>query len=192
MFKNKLNNKGFAISSVLYTLLTAFLLFLGAALAQFSSSAKILSKANNDLTDNTDNTALPYQVRIYYSYKKTELQKVNYFQQGYSEKCEGDICYITNTNFYYLEFANKKQELIKISNPKSCNDLIDDDDFCSDKSWKTTIHYCYKGGSNCELDTSLPGISNKVTMKSINKFVRENNPTGTVNWIQVFHTLTEN
>lgn len=51
MSKKKLNNKGFAVSAMLYTLLTAFLLFLGASLAQFSSSAKILSSANSDLTD---------------------------------------------------------------------------------------------------------------------------------------------
>ena len=44
-----LNNKGFAVSSVLYTLLIAFLLFLGAALAQFSASSSLLNKANEDL-----------------------------------------------------------------------------------------------------------------------------------------------
>lgn len=54
MFKKKLGNKGFAITSVLYTLLVAFLLFLGAALAEFSTSAKLLSKANEDLTDGFD------------------------------------------------------------------------------------------------------------------------------------------
>lgn len=44
-----LNNKGFAVSTVLYTLLIAFLLFLGAMLASFSSSNSIISNANNDL-----------------------------------------------------------------------------------------------------------------------------------------------
>lgn len=44
-----LNNKGFAVSSVLYTLLIAFLLFLGAALAQFSASSSLIGKANEDL-----------------------------------------------------------------------------------------------------------------------------------------------
>ena len=44
-----LNNKGFAVSSVLYTLLIAFLLFLGAALAQFSTSSSLIGKANDDL-----------------------------------------------------------------------------------------------------------------------------------------------
>lgn len=48
-----LNNKGFAVSSVLYTLLIAFLLFLGAALAQFSSSSSLIGKANDDLVNGT-------------------------------------------------------------------------------------------------------------------------------------------
>lgn len=48
-----LNNKGFAVSSVLYTLLIAFLLFLGAALAQFSSSTSLIGKANDDIVNGT-------------------------------------------------------------------------------------------------------------------------------------------
>lgn len=48
-----LNNKGFAVSSVLYTLLIAFLLFLGAALAQFSSSSSLIGKANDDIINGT-------------------------------------------------------------------------------------------------------------------------------------------
>lgn len=49
-----LNNKGFAVSSALYTLLIAFLLFLGAALAQFTSSIGLLNKANEDLINGVD------------------------------------------------------------------------------------------------------------------------------------------
>lgn len=48
-----LNNKGFAVSSVLYTLLIAFLLFLGAALAQFSTSSSLIGKANDDIVNGT-------------------------------------------------------------------------------------------------------------------------------------------
>lgn len=48
-----LNNKGFAVSSVLYTLLIAFLLFLGAALAQLSSSSSLIGKANDDIVNGT-------------------------------------------------------------------------------------------------------------------------------------------
>lgn len=48
-----LNNKGFAVSTVLYTLLIAFLLFLGAMLASFSSSNSLMSNINNDLINGT-------------------------------------------------------------------------------------------------------------------------------------------
>lgn len=48
-----LNNKGFAVTTVLYTLLIAFLMFLGAALAQFSSSSSLIGKANDDLINGT-------------------------------------------------------------------------------------------------------------------------------------------
>lgn len=53
-----LNNKGFAVSSVLYTLLIAFLLFLGAALAQFSASSSLIGKANDDLVNGTSFEAM--------------------------------------------------------------------------------------------------------------------------------------
>ncbi len=45
------NNKGFAISSVLYLLLVAFLMFLMLMLAQFTSSTSIIGKANDDLVN---------------------------------------------------------------------------------------------------------------------------------------------
>lgn len=53
-----LNNKGFAVSSVLYTLLIAFLLFLGAALAQFSASSSLIGKANDDLVNGSSFEAI--------------------------------------------------------------------------------------------------------------------------------------
>ena len=46
-----LNNKGFAVSTVLYTLLIAFLMFLGAALAMFSSSSSLIGKSTDDLVN---------------------------------------------------------------------------------------------------------------------------------------------
>ncbi len=48
-----LNNKGFAVSTILYTILIAFLLFLGVTLAMFSTSINIIGNANNDLINNT-------------------------------------------------------------------------------------------------------------------------------------------
>lgn len=49
-----LNNKGFAVSTVLYTLLIAFLMFLGAALAQLSASSSLIGKANDDIINGVD------------------------------------------------------------------------------------------------------------------------------------------
>lgn len=46
-----LNNKGFVVSTILYTLLIAFLLFLGVLLSTFSSSTDIISNANSDLVN---------------------------------------------------------------------------------------------------------------------------------------------
>ena len=50
----KLNNKGFAVTTILYTLLIAFLMFLGAALAMFSTSSSLISNANEDLINGTE------------------------------------------------------------------------------------------------------------------------------------------
>ena len=44
-----LNNKGFAVSAVLYTLLVAFILFLAVVLSMLSSSSDLVRRANTDL-----------------------------------------------------------------------------------------------------------------------------------------------
>jgi len=46
-----LNNKGFAVSAVLYTLLILFLVFLGVSLSMFSASNNLISYGNRDLVD---------------------------------------------------------------------------------------------------------------------------------------------
>ncbi len=52
-----LNNKGFAVSTILYTLLVAFLLFLGVTLSTFSASIRTVGNANTDLIDGTELSA---------------------------------------------------------------------------------------------------------------------------------------
>lgn len=64
-----MNNKGFAVSAVLYTLLIAFLLFLAAALAMFSSSNSLISNANSDIVNGNPFSASI--VNIQTSNKKT-------------------------------------------------------------------------------------------------------------------------
>lgn len=46
-----MNDKGFAISSVLYLLLVTFLMFLMLSMAQFSGATSVIAHANDDLTD---------------------------------------------------------------------------------------------------------------------------------------------
>lgn len=46
-----LNNKGFAVSAVLYTLLIAFLIFLAVTLKELASSTNLINHANDELTN---------------------------------------------------------------------------------------------------------------------------------------------
>lgn len=46
-----LNNKGFAVSAVLYTLLIAFLIFLAVTLNELASSTNLINHANDELTN---------------------------------------------------------------------------------------------------------------------------------------------
>ena len=48
-----LNNKGFVVSAILYTILLALLLFLGVTLAIFSSATSTIGKATDDLVNST-------------------------------------------------------------------------------------------------------------------------------------------
>ena len=50
-----LNNKGFAVSSVLYTLLIAFLIFLGVSLSMLSASNSLISNINRIYIDSKFN-----------------------------------------------------------------------------------------------------------------------------------------
>ena len=65
----KLNNKGFVVSSVLYSILLAFLMFLGATLTMLSSANSLISKANSDLTDGKVLKA----IQVKQSYNKDEF-----------------------------------------------------------------------------------------------------------------------
>lgn len=47
----KINNKGFVISSILYTLLISFLLMLALLLLQFKSSSDVINNASKDLVN---------------------------------------------------------------------------------------------------------------------------------------------
>ncbi|MEG2620695.1 MAG: hypothetical protein RSA10_01185 [Bacilli bacterium] len=53
-----LNNKGFAVSSILYTFLVCFLLFLGGTLAIISSSSSMITTSNEDLIQSLENLSV--------------------------------------------------------------------------------------------------------------------------------------
>ena len=52
-----MNNRGFAVSTILYTILICFMLFLGAAMAMFSASNSLSSSANDELINGTELSA---------------------------------------------------------------------------------------------------------------------------------------
>lgn len=147
MFKSKLGNKGFAVSSVLYTLLVAFLLFLGAALAEFSTSAKLLSKANEDMTD-----GLEYDINaVYYEdgsrtspvtinnlsefpYKPSDPSKsghtfnefLSYDNGGNANTADSGTLYCTSNNSYEnYSFPIKYGNIKNFAKSKKCTGDIE-------------------------------------------------------------------
>ncbi len=58
----KLNNKGFVVSTILYTVLIAFLLFLAVTLSIFSSAISTVGSANKDLINASEFKAIQVKV----------------------------------------------------------------------------------------------------------------------------------
>lgn len=89
-----LNNKGFVVSTVLYTLLIAFLLFLGVLLSNFSSSIDIISNANSDLVNGN-------------------VLRANQFRESYSIEDLSDYDAESKSSLYYTTFYSN-------NNPFNC------------------------------------------------------------------------
>lgn len=90
-----LNNKGFAVSAVLYTTLIAFLLFLAVVLSMFSSSSDLVRNANTDLINGNKFEAK--QVRLTSTWylingDNTTTKKTN---------CQATTGTNTGTDYYY-------------------------------------------------------------------------------------------
>lgn len=183
-----LNNKGFAVTSVLYTLLIAFLLFLGAALAQFSSSTKILSKANDDLTNNIK---LPYETRIYYLANGGEIDNNNYMLNNNDnnsiipKKGNNNWAVFASTS----SLGNSSYEIVRFPyKPKSSEELGLKKNGYYFNGWTTKINYCYKEKCNAD-DQHQKELNNTIiTLNKINEYVKENNTTKDVSFLQVFYT----
>ena len=146
-----LDNKGFAVTSVLYTLLIAFLLFLGVSLSMLSTSNSLISNMNRDLTDNL-------YVNAYLNIDNendlsNSLQIVK-------------IRYNKGTIYWPQDFSYKKDRTVLIYN--NCNSdgikiLIDDqvdNEVCGEKkinpsSIKTMKILDTKQNKSTELDFSI-------------------------------------
>lgn len=127
-----LNNKGFAVSSVLYTLLIAFLLFLGAALAQFSASSSLLNKANEDLINGVKFSAV--QIKPYGACKDG-----NKWYQDSDGNTSNTIVRIKTrygTKYWPKDFETSEHIQVKLSNDGN----IDEGEYTSyDGKIKTTV-----------------------------------------------------
>lgn len=189
-----LNNKGFAVTSVLYTLLIAFLLFLGACLTQFSSSTKIFSKANTDLSSQGE--ALP-SIRVYYVLEEAvgdNQEKLagelvtneclkgsgpNYFE---GRSIWGNIYVVPcGTSFAPYAQTNEASRLETVKFPYSPNahimkgimySKIKKDNYVFN-GWETTINYNYDT-NNIGCDEKKIEIGNTVTLKMINSYLNSN------------------
>ena len=77
----KLNNKGFAVSTILYALLISFLLFLLVTLKQVSASTNLMNAANDDLV----NGGSLFARQVINSFKLADgndFSCTNWFNQG--------------------------------------------------------------------------------------------------------------
>lgn len=85
-----LNNKGFAVSAVLYTLLVAFLLFLAVVLSTFSYSSDLVRRANTDLINN-------------YKFKAEQVTLTSGWNNKALTNCVKTTGIKNSNNFYWYE-----------------------------------------------------------------------------------------
>ncbi len=95
-----LNNKGFAVSAVLYTTLIAFLLFLAVVLSMFSSSSDLVRNANTDLINGNKFEA-----------KQVRLTSTWYLINNDGSTIEKKTCQATTeintgTDYYYYYYES--------------------------------------------------------------------------------------
>lgn len=106
------NNKGFIVSSILYTLLVAFLLFLSVLLASLASSTSTIGNSNNDLINNAKFEAK--QVRL--------MPKDGYkCIQHYKNNPDGTVTPFPKTDskqYYWNEYSKDASENIILAEHK--------------------------------------------------------------------------
>ena len=101
----KINNKGFVISSILYTLLISFLLMLALLLLQFKSSSDVINNASKDLVNGEE-------------FKATQvLLDGNIF--SYTDSATGNIIKIdgTDTSYSYYDYNSDNYKNVQNGTP---------------------------------------------------------------------------
>lgn len=156
-----LNNKGFAVSAVLYTTLIAFLLFLAVVLSMFSSSSDLVRNANTDLINGNKFEAK--QVRLTSEWKNSSNQT--------KKDCQPIAGTNVGTNYYYYY---ESPVIVKINSrygtyywPKDFN-ITDKDDvsktidaYSGTLISYSTSTYTYNGKVTSD-ESSEPSTDNKI------------------------------
>ena len=124
-----LNNKGFAVSAVLYTLLIAFLVFLAVALSELSASSKLLSHANDDLTNGESGIKIVKIKKEGIWVKKLQVTlagKVFYCDPNTTNDCNGKYNFSFNSTdadyMFYIDGAYSNNEDDK--EPRNSNECF--------------------------------------------------------------------
>ena len=144
-----MNNKGFIVSTILYTILIAFLLFLGVTLSIFASATKTAGAGTNDLVNSTklsiNYIVLPCNMTNWYDNKYNILAIVNsrygefYWPRDFGTSIDSGVIKGNNKKGN-LEIKCSEDDLDDynaIYHLESCN--IDLDDY-TDKSKKFYLY----------------------------------------------------
>ena len=116
----KLNNKGFAVSAILYSLLLVFVLFAIVVISSFDSSIDIVGASNDDIVNG--NTFVVYETLI-----KNHMRNERVLDNDYCQS-EGDTWYNTNC---------EKKIMIQTKN----GTLYWPKDFCKEKAEGKCVKY---------------------------------------------------
>ena len=134
-----MNNKGFAISSVLYLLLVTFLMFLMLSMAQFSGATSVIAHANDDLTDGqllsakqicvTNNGITDKQVVQI----KNTTGKILYFPYDFSGCSIDSGCNVTNYKVTVRYTASNKKLIVSMPGANDATITINTNPTCDNR-----------------------------------------------------------
>lgn len=151
-----LNNKGFAVSAVLYTTLIAFLLFLAVVLSMFSSSSDLVRNANTDLINGNKFEAKQVTLKNSYGKYKKCVANLNTPDTNEGEFHWYDSPVIVKINSRYgIYYWPKDFDTFSDSNN---NNALDDGE---------KLASCFKkcnNSTNCTFNSDLTYSSSGITI----------------------------